>query len=165
MIHGPLRDGAQPAGTTMSEQQDKPRVIALDLGKARVGVAVSDELGLLAHPRPPLAGRNQKRLLAALVELVAAEQASRFLVGLPLSMSGEHGVAAQRAARFCQHLAEATGLEVELIDERLTSVQAERRLAEAGASRRDIGARVDGEAAAIFLQQWLDQHRSPEASD
>ena len=134
-------------------------MIALDLGKARVGVAVSDELGMLAHPRPPLSGRNQKQLLAALGELAQAEQADRFLVGLPLSMSGEHGVAAQRAARFCQRLAEATGLEVETIDERLTSVQAERRLAEAGASRSDIGAHIDGEAAAILLQQWLDQRR------
>ncbi|RLB50974.1 MAG: Holliday junction resolvase RuvX [Deltaproteobacteria bacterium] len=149
----------------MNEQQDKPRVIALDLGKARVGVAVSDDLGLLAHPRSPLPGGNQKRLLEALLKLAQAEQADRFLVGLPMSMSGEHGVAAQRAARFCQRLAETTGLEVEAIDERLTSVQAERRLAEAGASRGDIHARIDGEAAAILLQQWLDQQRDPAEND
>ncbi|MBW2453688.1 MAG: Holliday junction resolvase RuvX [Deltaproteobacteria bacterium] len=149
----------------MASPLDKPRVIAIDLGKARVGVAVSDELGLLAHPRPALAGGNQNRLLAALVELAEGEGAERFLVGLPLSMSGEPGAAAQRAVRFCQRLAEASGLEVEAVDERFTSVQAARRLAEAGTARRDRTARIDGEAAAIMLQQWLDQQRNSLADE
>jgi len=143
----------------MAGGADKPRVIAIDLGKARVGVAVSDELGMLAHPRAVLAGGNQNQLLAALVALAAAEGAGRFLVGLPLSMAGEAGVAAQRAVRFCQRLAEASGLEVEAVDERLTSVEADRRLAEAGTAKRDRTARIDSEAAAILLQQWLDQQR------
>lgn len=142
-----------------SSPQQNGRVAAIDLGKTRVGVAVTDELGLLAHPRPPLSGKNEKKLLAALAALVTDEGVTRFVVGYPLSMSGREGVAAQRAARFCQRLADATGVEVELIDERLTSLQAERQLAEAGRTRTEVKARVDGEAAAIILQQWLDAHR------
>ena len=73
-------------------------------------------------------------------------------------MSGEPGVAAARAARFAQQLADATGREVELCDERLTTVQAERALAEGGMSRRRIRSNVDAEAAVLILQQWLDRH-------
>jgi putative Holliday junction resolvase len=133
------------------------RAAAVDLGKARVGVAVSDELGLLAHPRPALSGASLKALLEALATLAREEGIGRFLVGHPLEMSGEGGVAAQRAARFCQKLADATGCEVELVDERLTSVEATRRLREG--ERRDVAARVDSAAAAIILQRWLDGRR------
>ena len=135
------------------------RVVALDYGKVRVGVAVSDELGMLAHPRPAFDGSDRKQLLAACAKLAKSEEVTRFLVGLPLSMSGDAGVVAKRAIRFCQQLADATGVEVELIDERLTSVQAERQLAEAGASKLEVKKRVDGAAAAIILQQWLDGQR------
>lgn len=142
-----------------SSPQQNGRVAAIDLGKTRVGIAVTDELGLLAHPRPPLSGKNEKKLLEALSRLVTEEGVSRFVVGYPLSMSGREGVAAQRAVRFCQRLANATGVDVELVDERLTSLQAERQLAEAGHTRNEVKARVDGEAAAIILQQWLDARR------
>ena len=134
------------------------RVAALDLGKARVGVAVSDELGLLAHPRPTLDGRKRRALLDELRRLADAEDVVRFVVGWPVAMSGEPGVAAARAARFAQQLADATGREVELCDERLTTVQAERALAEGGMSRRRIRSNVDAEAAVLILQQWLDRH-------
>ena len=143
-----------------SSPQHHGRVAAIDLGKRRVGLAVSDELGLLAHPRSALEGGNEKRLLEQLSALVEEEGVIRFLVGHPLSMSGRGGVAAQRAARFCQRLANATGVDVELVDERLTSHEAARRLTEAGASKAEARARVDGEAAAIILQQWLDAHRA-----
>ncbi len=132
------------------------RVAAIDLGKARVGIAVCDELGLLAHPRPALDGSSLKQLLAALAELAKTEEIARFLVGLPLDMRGGEGVAAQRAVRFCQKLADASGCEVELVDERLSTVEATRRLREG--ERRDVKDRVDSAAAAILLQQWLDTH-------
>ncbi len=142
-----------------SSPQQNGRVAAIDLGKTRVGIALSDELGMYAHPRPPLSGKNDKRLFEALSELARNEGVERFLVGYPLSMSGQAGVAAQRAVRFCQRLADRTGVEVELVDERLTSIQAERQLSRAGATRKEVKARVDGEAAAIILQQWLDSRR------
>jgi putative Holliday junction resolvase len=137
------------------------RIVALDLGKARVGVAVSDELGLLAHPRPPLSGRDQPKLLEGLRAMAREDGVARFVVGFPLSMSGEAQGAAQRAARFCQKLAKTTGVEVELIDERFTTVQAERALREAGHGRAARKAKIDSAAAALMLQQWLDSRRGP----
>jgi putative Holliday junction resolvase len=124
---------------------------------------VSDELGCLAHPRPNLDGRNHRALFAALTTFAAEEGVRRFLVGWPLEMTGEQGVAAQRAARFAEQLAAATGVEVELVDERWTSVQAERGL-RAGSEARGmrgrarIRAHVDAESATIILQHWLDAH-------
>jgi putative Holliday junction resolvase len=142
----------------MSTPRDsRTRVAALDLGKARVGLALSDELGLLAHPRPALDGSSLKALLGALGELARSEGIGRFLVGLPLDLRGGEGVAAQRAMRFCQKLADETGCAVELVDERLTTVEATRRLKEQGKRREEVRAGVDSASAAIVLQQWLDR--------
>ena len=140
----------------------KERVAAIDLGKARVGVAVSDELGLLAHPRPLIDGKSRKALLGALVELAREEEITRFLVGLPLEMSGAEGSAARRAMTFAEELAQATGIEVELIDERLTTVEASRRLHAGGVSGRrgkERIERIDGAAAAVMLQSFLDRRQ------
>jgi putative Holliday junction resolvase len=133
------------------------RVAALDLGKVRVGLAISDELGVLAHPRDPLAGGNQKKLLADLAALAKAENIRRFLVGIPLNQTGGEGREAARARRFAQALADATGLEVELVDERFSTVEATRRLAEGGVSARDRRPIVDSVAAAVLLQAWLEK--------
>jgi len=132
------------------------RVAALDLGKVRVGLAVSDELGVIAHPRPPLAGGNQKKLLSELVLLARGEKIRRFLVGLPLNRQGEEGREAQRVRKFAQALADATGREIELVDERLSTVEATRRLREGGVSAKKGRQRVDGASAAVLLQAWLD---------
>jgi putative Holliday junction resolvase len=134
-------------------------VAAIDLGKARVGVAVADELGLMAHARPYLDGKSRKALLAALAELAREDEITRFLVGLPLEMNGDHGPAAQRALAFAQELADATGVEIEMIDERLSTVEASRRLRDRGVKARDQKALVDGAAAAVILQSWLDARR------
>ncbi len=136
-------------------------MIALDFGKARVGVAVTDELGVLAHPRAALDGTNRKALLAAIAEIATTERAGRVLVGLPLEMSGAAGPSAQRAARFAQAVADATGIEVELVDERLTTVEATRRLAEADGDEGPGGGarkkpRIDSASATVLLQAWLD---------
>ena len=139
-----------------------PKLAALDLGKARVGVAVADDLGLYAHARPPFDGRNRKALLAALGALAREEGITRFLVGLPLALSGDEGPAARRALAFAEELAAATGVEVELVDERLTTVQADRELAASGRSRKESRGQVDGVAAAILLQARLDAGRARE---
>jgi putative Holliday junction resolvase len=135
------------------------RVAAIDLGKARVGVAVADELGLMAHSRGFLDGKSRRALLQALAALAREERLTRFLVGLPLEMSGEEGPAARRALGFAQELADATGLEIEMIDERLSTVEATRRLGDGGVKKKDQRARVDGASAAVILQSWLDRRR------
>ena len=132
------------------------RTCGLDWGEARVGVAIDDELGAMAHPRGALASKPDKELLAALVTLAKDEGVGRFVVGLPLDMKGGEGDAARKARAFAQRLADATGLEVELWDERLTTVEARRALASTGLRERDIRGHVDEAAAVTLLQSWLD---------
>lgn len=100
------------------------RTCALDLGKARVGVAIADDLGMMAHPRGVLPGGDTQALLRALRELADEEKIRRFIVGFPLDMKGGEGDQARRARQTAQLIADATGCEVELWDERLTTVQA-----------------------------------------
>src|SRR5215472_13504259 len=135
------------------------RTLGLDLGKARVGVAVDDELGSMAHPRGVLDARNRKALLASLRELAEREGATRFVVGLPLDMRGGEGPAARWARIFAQEIADATGLAVELWDERLTTVQAQRELAASEVRGKKARARIDEAAAVAILQSWLDGRR------
>lgn len=132
------------------------RVCAVDFGKVRVGIAVSDELGVMAHPRPALDGTNRKQLLAALAAIAAEEGVERFVVGLPVEMGGGFGPAADKAQRFAVALANATGREVELCDERLTTIEASRRLEEAGRAKKAQRAFIDSASAALLLQAWLD---------
>jgi putative holliday junction resolvase len=140
------------------------RAAGIDYGKARVGLAVSDELGLLAHPRPFLDGRNLKQVLRTLTQLAAAEQLQCFVVGLPRQLNGREGTSARRARHFADLLREASGIEVELVDEWLSTKEAMGRLRDGGATERSARERVDGAAAAILLQSWLDQQRGRGAS-
>jgi len=136
----------------------RPRkgVCALDLGAARVGVAVTDELGMLAHPRGVIAAKPRTAMLAALKELVEEEDIGRIVVGLPLDMRGTEGEAARRTRDLAQQIADATGCDVELVDERLTTVQAQRALTDSGLSAKKAKARIDEASAVAILQAWLD---------
>jgi len=138
------------------------RVAALDLGKVRVGLAVSDELGLMAHPRPALDGRDRRALYAALAEFAREETVELFLIGLPLDRDGEVGPAARRAQAFADQVRQATGCKVEPFDERLTTAQAMRRLREGGHDARRSRSKVDSAAACVMLQAWLDNHQEAE---
>jgi len=147
----------------------KGRTCALDYGEARIGVAIDDELGFMAHPKGALAAKPEPALFEALRQLVAEHEIRRFVVGLPLDMKGGEGDAARKARAFAQRLADATGLSVELWDERLTTTQARRALASAGLrertnkrSGRSIRAHVDEAAAAAILQAWLEAREGGE---
>jgi putative Holliday junction resolvase len=135
------------------------RTCALDLGEARVGVAVDDELGLMAHPRGSLDARNEGALLSALRTLADEQDVARFVVGLPLQMRGTEGEAARRARTMAQRIADATGRPVELWDERLSTVQAKRALTASEVRGAKARARVDEAAACAILQSWLDARR------
>ena len=136
------------------------RAAAIDLGKVRVGLAIADELGLMAHPRPHLDGRNRRMLLESLAGFAEEEGISLFLVGLPRTLGGLEGPPARRARRFATELGVRTGLRVELVDERLTTREARSRLQGQGMNERKIRGRIDSAAAAVLLQAWLD--RKPE---
>jgi putative Holliday junction resolvase len=136
------------------------RTIGLDLGGARCGVALDDELGRIAHPRPNLPAKDRKLLVESVVDFARKEGGARFVLGLPLEMSGREGRAAERVRVFAQQLADASGLDVMLWDERLTTVEASRALRAAGNDARQQKATIDGAAAATILQAWLDARRA-----
>lgn len=148
------------SGTTTKKKKRAEIVLALDYGRARVGVAVSDELGELAHPRAPLDGTHRGQLLKAIAALAEAESVTRVLIGLPLDMHGAAGTAAKRVMAFAQSVADATRLDVELADERLTTTEAHKRLTLFGVTGSRRKGVVDGVAAAIILQAWLDARKS-----
>ena len=137
------------------------RAAAIDLGTVRVGLAVADELGLLAHPRPHLDGRDPRQVVETLARLASDEGIDVFLVGLPCTLTGREGAPARRARRFAEELGKRTGCKVELVDERLTTREATARLREQGLDERKIRERVDSAAAAVLLQSWLDARGKP----
>jgi putative Holliday junction resolvase len=137
------------------------RALGIDLGSRRIGVAVSDRSGTIATPLTVVARSGRRsddhRRLA---ELVAEEEAERVVVGLPLSLDGSMGRAAQDAVAEAEALASVVGVPVETWDERLTTVTADRALM---AQRMRAEARrrvVDKVAAAVMLQGWLDARRA-----
>jgi putative pre-16S rRNA nuclease len=138
------------------------RVLALDLGSKRIGVAVSDRSGTLASPLTVLlrTGRAQtdhERIRT----LVHEEEAERIIVGLPLSMDGSVGKAARAAIAEAEALATVVDVPVETLDERLTTVTADRMLMESGRRGQDRRKVVDKVAAAVILQTWLDARARP----
>jgi putative Holliday junction resolvase len=136
--------------------EGRGRTIGLDLGKARVGVAVDDELGLMAHPRGVLPGRDRRALGVAIAALAREEGATRIVIGLPVDMRGHEGDAAKRARKDAQDLADKTGLTVELWDERMTTLEAARALTSSGVRGEKARRRIDEAAAVAILQSWLD---------
>jgi putative Holliday junction resolvase len=125
----------------------------------RVGVAIDDELGVMAHPRGTLDGRDPGALLRSLQRLAEEEDIGTFVVGLPLDMRGDEGTAARNARAMAQRVADATGRRVELWDERWTTVQAKRALAAGNVRGRKARAHVDEAAACAILQSWIDSRR------
>jgi putative pre-16S rRNA nuclease len=134
------------------------RVLALDLGSKRIGVAVSDLTGTIASPLTVLArSRSRRQDHERIAALVREEQADLVVVGLPISLSGAEGPAARAARTEAEALATLVAVPLETFDERLTTVTAERALAEAGVRGRARRQVVDKVAAAVILQSFLDR--------
>jgi len=138
------------------------RVLGLDWGGRRIGTAISDERAAIAFPLGFVERSSDKKALAALKALIAEHEVSRIVVGLPIHMDGRRGPEADAAQKFASALSAATGLEVETLDERWTTLEAERSLRELstgrGRSRRREQKqkdRVDATAAAIILRTYL----------
>jgi putative Holliday junction resolvase len=134
------------------------RVLAIDYGEKRLGLAMSDEAGAFAFPAGTLERRGLARDLEALRALVAERGVERIVVGLPLHLDGRIGPEARAAQAFAATVAEATGLGVDTFDERWTTREAERSLREQGLvgrrgrRRREV---VDAVAATLLLRSWL----------
>jgi putative Holliday junction resolvase len=133
-------------------------VIGLDHGSRRIGVAVGSEETGQAFPRPALLRRSLARDLEQIAALAGAEGTARVVLGLPRNMDGSEGAQAAAALAFGARLT-AIGLEVEFVDERLTSWQAGDRLAAAGRRPEPRSGEKDSAAACLILQEWLDRRR------
>lgn len=132
------------------------RILALDHGTVRIGVAVSDELGMLAHPLEFIPAEPIPAFLDRLKQLLLEREVSLILVGLPRNMDGSYGPAVRKVEEFVHLLKETITTPVRTWDERLTSTQAHRMLAETGKRSKDRRGRVDSSAAAVLLQSYLD---------
>jgi putative holliday junction resolvase len=138
------------------------RVLALDLGKRRIGLALSDPLGITAQGLPTLQRTNIRRDLAALANMVEERGVGLLLMGYPLHMSGRPGRQAEYTRDFGERLAARTSLPIRYWDERLTTVEAERVLKSSGISIAKRARAVDQLAAQILLASYLDLEGHPE---
>lgn len=136
------------------------RVLALDLGSKRIGVAVSDFTGTVASPLTVITrSRSRRHDHQRIAELVRAEEAELVVIGLPISLSGDEGPAARAARTEAEAIATLIDVPIETFDERLTTATAERALSEAGVRGPSRRAVVDKVAAAVILQTFLDRRR------
>lgn len=135
------------------------RVVGLDIGDRRVGIAVSDETGTIAVPRGVYSRRSEDEDIAHLAQLARDVEATAIVAGLPLNLDGTEGDQARRTRTLAEAVAERSGIPLHYVDERLTSVEAERAMIEGGLSRRSRKGRTDALSAVLILQAWLDRGR------
>jgi putative Holliday junction resolvase len=132
------------------------RALGIDHGDARIGLAISDELGMLAHPLETIHIKEIADPIAHIGSVVTRDKIGIIILGLPRNMDGSYGPAAEKVRAFAEKLRTACGCEVKLWDERLTSVAAQRSLHEAGRNVKDSRKVIDQVAAQLILQSWLD---------
>src|SRR6185295_3282411 len=167
LLHGPggvpvhRRRHPGPAHQEPSHQGRKPltrgdvRILAVDWGERRIGLAISDPTGVIATPLPTLKVRGREEAIAGVSRVAAEREVERIVVGLPLLMSGARGSAAETAEAFAAAIATRTGLAVETYDERLTSAMSQRRLHETGVRTGRAKEKVDQGAAVALLESFL----------
>lgn len=141
------------------------RVLGVDLGRRRIGLAISDAEASFAFPLDAMESRGTRRDIEAMRVLICEREVEQVVIGLPLHMDGRVGPEAEAARRFAASLREAAGIAVDLIDERWTTAEAERSLVAGGGSKksrrraRKSGQR-DSMAASIILRTWLEREAS-----
>lgn len=135
------------------------RILGVDFGLARTGLAVCDPTGMLASPVGTVHERDEERLLAAVAQAAHEQKAEQLVIGLPRNMDGSCGESARRAERLAERLRQETGLPVTLWDERMTTVSAIGYLNETNTRGKKRKAVVDAVAATIILQSYLDSRR------
>ncbi len=135
------------------------RVLGIDWGEVRIGLAVSDETGTIASPYKVIA--NEDDVAAAIIHALVETGAEEVVIGFPLTLTGEEGPAAARVQEFARALRERLAVPMKFIDERLTTKAATAKLRDAGASWAKIKKTADAAAAALILQTYLDLSKKP----
>ena len=131
------------------------RILALDMGEKRIGVAVSDALGITANPRESIIYKSDQDTIDSIINIVKEEQIGEIVVGLPLNINGSQSNFTKRVLGFAEELKKKTDVPVKTWDERLTSMQGERILLEADLSRKKRRQVIDKLAAQLILQNYL----------
>lgn len=146
---------------TEGAKSQEVRILALDVGEKRIGLAVSDPLGITAQGLEVMTRRDPETDLARLIEVARQWGVQEIVLGLPRHMDGRPGKAVPEILELGRRLKEALGVKVATLDERLTTAEAERVLLQADLSRRRRRQVVDRLAAVLILQGYLDQRRQP----
>jgi putative Holliday junction resolvase len=149
------REKPKPAGEQAPPPRPEGRLLALDLGRKRVGVAITDELGLTVRPLPMLRRTNWKELLLGVAEIIESFDARGLVIGLPLNMDGSEGLAASEARRLAHNFERSLAVPVFLQDERLTSRAAEEDLRQSSLKADERRELVDSQSASIILHDFL----------
>jgi putative Holliday junction resolvase len=136
------------------------RILAIDYGRKRMGLALSDELQMTAQPLFTLVRTNRRNDLRRLREICRKHGVARILMGHPLHITGEAGEMADEAAQFAARVQKELGIEVKLADERLTSWEAEQIVAQHKSPNRRKKSSIDDVAAAVLLREYLDRNRA-----
>ena len=137
------------------------RALGVDPGSSRIGLALSDELGCMAHPLRTLPSGTEEANARAIAAVAAEKASPAIVIGLPRNMNGTHGPAAEKSCSLAEALKPLTTAQVLLWDERLTTAAATRRLQEAGRNSREQRGIIDQAAAVQILQDWLDANTQP----
>ena len=136
------------------------RILGIDYGTVRIGLALSDPTGTLASPLPCWENKSIPQIQTSLAELVQNHGISKIIVGLPRNMDGSYGPAAEKVRSFISQIQPNLEIPIETQDERLTTVSAARSLRDAGVRSREQRGMIDQAAAVAILQGWLDQRRT-----
>lgn len=136
------------------------RILGIDYGDKRLGLALSDPLGMMAMPLSVLERTSDESAIAAIEKIIAEKDVEKIIVGLPLNMNGTRGPMAEKSTKFADALGKSTGVAVELCDERLSTMSAEKALLEGDVRREKRKGLRDKIAAQIILQSYLDRHAS-----
>jgi putative Holliday junction resolvase len=155
----PAGGGAYNRGVSVEKKSDSlGRVLGLDVGLRRIGIAVSDPMGITAQGLETLQRRNKRQDMAALERVIRQYAVREIVVGLPLRMSGAAGTQSEKMQGFAEELRKRFRLPVHLWDERLTSAEANRLLRETELSIEKRAKAVDRMAAVMILQGWMEGH-------
>jgi putative Holliday junction resolvase len=134
------------------------RILGIDYGTVRIGLALSDPTGTLASPLPFLENQSPQQVTTALSELIQTHQIEGLVIGLPRNMDGTYGPSAQKVRDFIAQIQKSISLPITPIDERLTTAQASKQLSGIGLNQKQLRKKIDSSSACLILQQYLDRN-------
>jgi putative Holliday junction resolvase len=142
-------------------EANKPRIMGIDFGDSRIGIALSDPLGIMASPLTIITRTEETRDIEAIIDIIHQNEVGRIVMGLPISMDGTIGKQAEKVKQFAANLEKKVDIPVEFKDERLSTVVAKNLVQEV--RKTDRKTRYDAAAAALILQSYLDDNAPPHA--